>query len=292
MSTTQAQQPQPPLARRWRFAWCEYLGRRRELLVNGDAVKLETKPLDLLRHMLEEPAKIHTKPGLRKAVWDDTTTSDHSIATAISKLRKAFGGERDDIILNVSGTGYRMAVPVTVTEDRTEDPPPFHLQPGDAIPNRSNWRALRPLSLAAPSHTPTVWLAEHVKTHEARVFKFAVDGVALQALQMEVSVSRFLHESLPGDSRFLRILDWDLENSPYFIETEYSGPNLLEWSHDPAQSSGLKSLSEAERVGLVAEVAEAVAGAHSLAILHNDLKPSNILVMPSPLQSRKSDSSE
>jgi eukaryotic-like serine/threonine-protein kinase len=272
MSAHSVSQTQFQSGRRWQFGWCEYVEVSRQLLVHGKPAKLETKPLDVLQHLLEQPTQVHTKDGLIGAVWA-AAISDQSLATAISKLRRAFGGGRDDIVLNVSGIGYRMAVPVTCFAEEGTETPPFQMEPGAPIPGRPNWHATQSIGFGDPA---MVWLAEHNKTREARVFKFAVDGIRLRALQREVSLSRFLHQSLPKDDRFVRILDWDLENSPFFVETEYSGLSLFEWS----RTDQFVGMSLPERISLVAELAEALAAAHGLGILHNDLKPSNVLVIP------------
>ena len=259
--------------RRWRFGWCEYIEVNRQLLVRGKAVKMEAKPLDVLQVLLERPKQVLSKDELIGAAWT-VPTSDESLATAIRKLRKAFGGERDAIILNVSGIGYRMAVPVVCAPDTETQAPPFHLNPGDPIPGAAHWTAVRPLGWQRP---PLVWLCEH-KTRETHVFKFATDGVRLRALQREVMISRLLQKQVGGDDRFVRVLDWQLEQAPFFIEAEYCGLNLLEWS----MSEEFSRLSLEQRVELVAEIAEAVASAHSIGILHNDLKPGNVLVLGYP----------
>jgi eukaryotic-like serine/threonine-protein kinase len=272
MSARSVSQTQFQSGRRWQFGWCEYVEVSRQLLVHGKPAKLETKPLDVLQHLLEQPTQVHTKDGLIGAVWA-AAISDQSLATAISKLRRAFGGGRDDIVLNVSGIGYRMAVPVTCFAEEATETPPFQMEPGVPIPGRPNWHATQSIGFGDPA---MVWLAQHNKTREARVFKFAVDGIHLRALQREVSLSRFLHQSLAKDDRFVRILDRDLENSPFFVETEYSGLSLFEWS----RTDQFVGMSLPERISLVAELAEALAAAHALGILHNDLKPSNVLVIP------------
>jgi eukaryotic-like serine/threonine-protein kinase len=256
--------------RRWRFGDCEFIEIRRQLLVHGEPVKLESKPLDVLQHLLENPGQIITKDELIGAAWD-TSTTDQSLATAISKLRKAFGGPRDAVILNVSGVGYRMAVPVMCTVVDEPASVPFLLKAGDFIPGRPHWRTLKQLGMGTPH---PVWLGEHSKTHENRVFKFAVDGVRLQALQREVTLSRLFQKSLAESRGFVQILDWDFENEPFFIESEYCSRNLFEW----AQTEEFARLSLLERVALAAQLAETVASAHALGILHNDLKPANVLV--------------
>jgi serine/threonine protein kinase len=170
----------------------------------------------------------------------------------------------------VPNVGYRMAVPVVETVVAEPKVPAFRIEAGEPIPRRSNWKALRPLDAAQ-----TVWLAEHVKTHEVRVFKFAVDGVRLRALQREVTLSRLLQKSLADTHGFVRVMDWDLEELPYFTESEYGGLNLLEL----AETDQFKGLSLGSRVAIAAKLAETVAAAHSLGILHNDLKPSNVLLL-------------
>ncbi len=258
--------------RKWRFAWCEFIELSRQLLVHGQPVKIEAKPADLLVLLLERPDEVHTKDALLGANWPNSPdgASDASLTTAVRKLRAAFGGGRDDIILTVPNVGYRMAVPVTETIARAPELPAFHLEAGDPIPGRANWKAQRSLDVLE-----TVWLAEQIKTREVRVFKFAVDGVRLRALQREVTLSRLLQKSLADANGFVRVMDWEFEELPYFTESEYGGVNLLEF----AEGDRFKSLSLEGRVAMAAELAERVAAAHSLGILHNDLKPSNILIL-------------
>ncbi len=262
--------------RRWQFGWCEFVEIRRQLLVHGEPVKIEAKPADVLVQLLEHPTTALTKDELIGAVWSNAPNgaSDQSLTTAVRKLRQAFGGEREDLILSVSGIGYRMAVPVTEIMADEPAPAPFKLLPGDAIPLRPHWKAVRPLANGRPD---TVWLGEHVKTREVRVFKFAVDGVRLRTLQREVTLSRLLQKSLTDTRGFVRVIDWELEESPFFIESEYGGLNLLEWS----QTEHFQRLPLDGRVALAAELAESVAASHLLGILHNDLKPTNVLVADS-----------
>ncbi|WP_263377099.1 protein kinase domain-containing protein [Granulicella aggregans] len=235
-------------------------------------MRIEAKPADLLVLLLERPDEVHTKDALLGTNWPNTPAgaSDASLTTAIRKLRAAFGGGRDEIILTVPNVGYRMAVPVVETIAKGPELPVFQLEAGETIPGRPNWKAQRSLDLSA-----TVWLAEHMKTREVRVFKFAVDGVRLRALQREVTLSRLLQKSLANNNGFVRVMDWEFEDLPYFTESEYGGVNLLEF----AEGDWFKSLSREGRVAMVAELAERVAAAHSLGILHNDLKPSNILIL-------------
>jgi serine/threonine protein kinase len=233
---------------------------------------MEAKPADLLVLLLERPDEVHTKDSLLGANWRNSPdgASDASLTTAVRKLRAALGGGRDEIILTVPNVGYRMAVPVVETIVKGPELPAFQLEAGGPIPGRPNWKAQRSLDALE-----TVWLAEQIKTREVRVFKFAVDGVRLRALQREVTLSRLLQRSLADTNGFVRVIDWEFEELPYFTESKYGGVNLLEF----AEGDRFKSLPMEGRVAMAAELAERAAAAHSLGILHNDLKPSNILIL-------------
>ena len=75
----------------------------------------------------------------------------------------------------------------------------------------------------------------------------------------------------------MRILEWNFENAPFFLESEYAGANLAEWAE---AQGGLSKISSEIRLQLLVDVAKAVAAAHDIGVLHKDLKPANVLVVP------------
>lgn len=95
----------------WRFAGCEFDTLRYELRVGGEAVEMERRPLDLLRYLLLKQGEVARKEELLEAVWPGVLVVDASLATAVSKLRKALGEQ--EVIQTVPRVGYRIAVPVT-----------------------------------------------------------------------------------------------------------------------------------------------------------------------------------
>ena len=95
----------------WRFAECEFDDLRFELRVHGQPAELERKPLELLRYLLSRPGEVVRKEELLEAVWPGVLVVDASLATAVSKLRKALGEQ--DVIQTVPRVGYRIAVPVS-----------------------------------------------------------------------------------------------------------------------------------------------------------------------------------
>src|SRR5690606_2927419 len=73
-----------------------------------------------------------------------------------------------------------------------------------------------------------------------------------------------------------RIVDWNFETPPFFLECEYAGSNLLDFSRD----EGFAAMPLAERLDLFLRIGDAVDAAHRVGVLHKDLKPSNVLIAP------------
>lgn len=233
-------------------------------------VDIEAKPLDVLSQLLQHAGEVLSKEELLDAVWPGTAVVDASLTTAVSKLRKALG--RDDLIATIPRVGYRLAVPAARVRSARPSWPALRLVPGDPVPGRESWRLVRSLDRSPSSE---VWLSEHPKTHEWRVFKFASDETRLAGFKREITLSRLLRTSLGDRPDFVRILEWNLDTAPYFLEIEYAGANLVEWAE---AQGGLLAVPIARRLRLLVDIATAVADAHELGILHKDLKPTNILV--------------
>jgi serine/threonine-protein kinase len=99
---------------------------------------------------------------------------------------------------------------------------------GLELPGRANWIIKQRLGEGGFGE---VWLTEHVKTGTRRVFKFCFQPDRLRGLKREVVLFRLLKEAL-GDRRDIaRIIDFQFDNSPYFIESEYlPGGTLHDWA--------------------------------------------------------------
>src|ERR1700757_2941554 len=146
----------------WRFADYEFDELARELRAKGKAVELESKPLDILLQLLLHGGEVVTKEELLEAVWPDVMVVDGSLATAVSKLRKAMGDEEHPAIVTVPRVGYRLAVPVHCKTVAAAAGPDLGFKAGDRVPGRDQWRLSRPMDLSGSSE---VWLAENPKTH-------------------------------------------------------------------------------------------------------------------------------
>jgi non-specific serine/threonine protein kinase len=254
------------------FGRAELDEQRRELRVGGRAVALETKPYELLRVFLRHPGETLSKDELIDAVWPGRVVTEGVLAKCVTKLRGALADDGQQVIRTVHGYGYRFVASLSTRAPAggIASPTP---RAGDALPARPHWHLVRELGQGGFG---SVWLVEHDKTRERRVFKFAGDGAALQALKREITLYRLLHDTLGERAAIVRILDWNVDEPPYFIEAEYiAGGNLIEWCET---QGGVATISREMRIELIARIADALAAAHAIGVLHKDLKPANVLI--------------
>ncbi len=103
---------------RWSFGIFEVAGDRSELLRGGTPVKLREQSFRILVLLLERAGDIVTREGLREALWPSDTyvDFDHSLNTAVMKLRDALGDSADKplYIETIPKRGYRFVAPVSV----------------------------------------------------------------------------------------------------------------------------------------------------------------------------------
>ena len=145
---------QPVSAHVWRFGDCEVDEKRRDLRVRGTPIDVEAKPWEVLHQLLLHAGEVVTKDELLDSVWPGLTVVDGSLATAISKLRKALGD--DSMIITLPRIGYRLAVSVHTSAVTTPRSAELHLSSGQTVPHREQWRLMRRLEGSLSS---VVWLA-------------------------------------------------------------------------------------------------------------------------------------
>jgi class 3 adenylate cyclase/serine/threonine protein kinase/DNA-binding winged helix-turn-helix (wHTH) protein len=259
--------------RRWHFGNAVLDERTLELTVDGTLAELEKKSLDVLTFLLHHAGEVVTKDEILEAVWPGRVLTETVLTKCISRIREVLRDEDQSAIKTVHGFGYRLAVPVKVEAVAAPSAPHFDFKEGDHPAGRPLWSLARRLGQGGHGE---VWLVRHDKTREERVYKFALDPAHLASLKREITLSRILHDTQGARQCFVRVLDWNLEQIPYFIECEYSsGGSLVEWTES---QGGLEKVPVEARLDLAAQIAEALAAAHSVGVLHKDLKPSNVLV--------------
>jgi len=261
-----------PVLYRYRFSCVEFDESSMTLVVDGEPVPVEKKPLELLRLLLANADEVMTKEEIFDVVWDGKVTVENVLANAVSKLRTALGPETAPRLITQKRIGYRFQGPVERVAVGRALSSNFSFTEGEKVPSRPNFVLHQML---ASSSGREIWRARHVKSGETRIYKFASDASGLDALKREVTIARLLKES-PQTSRYgASVLDWNFETPEFFIEFADNGEDLSKWA---ARDDNLKNLPIDKRVKLAASIVEAVARAHSAGVLHKDLKPPNILV--------------
>lgn len=263
-------------SRCWSFGQVEFDERTFELKVAGKAVAVERKALEVLRLLLQRAGEVVLKDEILEAVWPGRILSDTVLAKWISRIRRVLADD-GAAIKTVHGLGYRLVAPVRVSASRRAPAVArLDLRAGGHPPLRPHWRLVRQLGAGGQGD---VWLAQHDKTQESRVYKFAVEQSGLAALKREITLNRVLR-TLGERPDFAAILDWNLAEAPYFVELEYLPQgNLESWLRSP---DGGRDAPLPVRLEVIARIADALAAAHSVGVLHKDLKPANVLVAGEP----------
>ena len=258
---------------RYRFGNAEFDEARRELRVGGLVVELEQRPLQVLACLLHHADEVVDRQELFDTVWEGRPTVDNVLANAVAKLRKALGEVDAARVQTLPRIGYRLAGPVERSVSGRRLDSHLDLAAGQPVAGREHFVLARQLG---PAHGSEVWLARHDKTGELRVYKFSTDGEHLASLKREATLYRVLRDALGERDDIVRILDWNFEQPPFYLECEYGGSNLADWA---GESPGLAALPLEQRLDLFLKIADAVAAAHGVGVLHKDLKPANVLIV-------------
>jgi Tol biopolymer transport system component/DNA-binding winged helix-turn-helix (wHTH) protein len=93
--------------------------------LNGRTVRIQPKPLQMLRLLLQAEGKVVTREELRLALWPEKTFVDfeHGVNTAVKKLRQALddSAENPSSIETLPKIGYRFIAPVEWIDDPDDE---------------------------------------------------------------------------------------------------------------------------------------------------------------------------
>ncbi len=105
-----------PEAARYKFGLYEADLRSGELFRSGQKLRMQEQPFQVLVALLERPGEVVTREDLRQRLWPSDTfvDFDHSLNTAINKLRDALGdgAANPRFIETLPRRGYRFIAPV------------------------------------------------------------------------------------------------------------------------------------------------------------------------------------
>lgn len=87
-----------------------------ELRKNNRKIRLQNQPFQILVLLLESAGEVVSREEMRKRLWSDETIVefDHSVGTALKKLRQALGDDaaKPRYIETLPRRGYRWLLPV------------------------------------------------------------------------------------------------------------------------------------------------------------------------------------
>ncbi len=141
----------------WRFGVFELDASSGELRRNGAIVKLREQPAIILLLLLEHAGQMVTREQLRRHLWPSDTfvDFDHSLNSAVMKLREALGDSADKplYIETIPKKGYRFVAPVSHPVDTQNGGAPSQSTAAPGLPV-ANTREQSNGSIEVPSKTP------------------------------------------------------------------------------------------------------------------------------------------
>ncbi len=99
-----------------------------ELRKNGNRIRLQEQPFQILVCLLDRAGEVITREELRQKLWpaDTFVDFDHSLNTAINKLREALGDSASSprYVETLARRGYRFLAPVQPANPTSQASPP------------------------------------------------------------------------------------------------------------------------------------------------------------------------
>src|SRR5580704_12202181 len=249
--------------------------RARELRRNGARVRLPDQSIKVLTMLAQGSGEIVTREQLHQELWPNGTIVefDNSINAAIRRLREALedSAEAPRYIETLPRRGYRFLVPVEYVP-ATETVSPFEPEPssdGFEGQTTSRYRIGKKLGQGAMG---VVYQAEDIRLGRSVAIKFlpeelSDDPRALDRFEREARAASALNHP-----NICTVYEVDEYKGARFIAMECVLGKSLDQLIAPS------GLPVHDVLNYAAQIADALAKAHSAGIVHRDLKPSNIMV--------------
>jgi DNA-binding winged helix-turn-helix (wHTH) protein len=208
--------------------------RAQELYKGGHRIKLQIQPFQVLAMMLERPGEVVTREEMQKRLWpaDTFVDFDHSVNTAIKKLRQALGDDKNKprFVETLPKRGYRFLATVKGPEGGSKQ------AGGSATSGAAAVATARPESEASPwvgrvaklacekGHPFAVLAADAPTAAERQKLDGANDDVGLSLL---IAAQKLI---MVPDGTPLRILEVEQELSrcqARILEGEHYGKTAL-----------------------------------------------------------------
>jgi eukaryotic-like serine/threonine-protein kinase len=238
---------------------------------NGQSTHIRRQELLLLAVLAAAKGEIVTRQTLIDQVWEgNDLVGESGISVAIYNLRRSLheGNGSQPLIRTVPRKGYQ----ILLTPSLIAEAPQIQLLSGQEIPGKLGWTLVRKLGEQAFTQT---WLGADSEgvTH---AFRFCLQEQHLRSLKREITMLRYLKASLAERDDCVGIIDWQLQEPPYFLELAHSAHGGL---NDYAQSQGgLSKIPMTDRLRWAGEISAALAFVHDLGIVHRNISATCVLL--------------